>query len=185
RRAGLHCQVHDLADLLGVRLGERAAEDGEVLRKDVDDATADPAKSGDDAVAHDPLVVRNELRRSRQHERVELRERSLVEHEINAFPGSELPLRVLLRDPLLSATKRSLGAHFGKSVLYLHRPLRVGHGAALDVTAILPPCVRSCSRSGGSRSIRTASSWSLVSSSDSRCCYGRPGVAVGPEATRR
>src|SRR5207253_11437829 len=55
RRAGLHRQVHDLADLLGVRLGERAAEDGEVLRKDVDHATADPAKSGDDAVAHDPL----------------------------------------------------------------------------------------------------------------------------------
>ena len=51
RRAVPHREVHDLADLLGVRLGERAAEDGEVLREDVDEPAVDPAVAGDDAVA--------------------------------------------------------------------------------------------------------------------------------------
>ena len=35
RRAHLHRQIHDLDDLRGVGLGERAAEDGEVLREGV------------------------------------------------------------------------------------------------------------------------------------------------------
>ena len=36
RRAHLHRQIHDLDDLRGVGLGERSAEDGEVLRERVD-----------------------------------------------------------------------------------------------------------------------------------------------------
>ena len=34
RRADLHRHVHDLADLLRVALGQRAAEHGEILRED-------------------------------------------------------------------------------------------------------------------------------------------------------
>ena len=41
RGADLHRQVHDLADLLGVRLRERAAEDREVLAEDEDRAAVD------------------------------------------------------------------------------------------------------------------------------------------------
>ena len=51
RRAVLHREVHDLADLFGVRFGQRAAEHGEVLREHVDRPAVDPAVSGDDAVA--------------------------------------------------------------------------------------------------------------------------------------
>ena len=45
RRAVLHRQVHHLADLLGVGLGQRAAEDGEVLGEDVDQAAVDRCRS--------------------------------------------------------------------------------------------------------------------------------------------
>ena len=45
RRAVLHRQVHDLHDLRGVRFGERAAEDGEVLRERVDEPAADRCRS--------------------------------------------------------------------------------------------------------------------------------------------
>ena len=41
RRADLHREVHHLADLLGVRLGQRSAEDGEVLREDEHQAAVD------------------------------------------------------------------------------------------------------------------------------------------------
>ena len=53
RRADLHRQVHDLADLLGVRLGQRAAEDREVLAEDEDEPAVDGAVAGDDAVAEE------------------------------------------------------------------------------------------------------------------------------------
>jgi hypothetical protein len=62
RRAGLHCEVHDFADLLGVRFSQRPAEDREVLRKDVHVAPVDPSEACDHAVAHHPLVIGDELR---------------------------------------------------------------------------------------------------------------------------
>ena len=64
RRAVAQREVHHLADLLGVRLGERAAEDGEVLREDVDEAAVDAAVARDDAVAEDAGVAVAEVRPS-------------------------------------------------------------------------------------------------------------------------
>ena len=52
-RADLRRQVHDLDDLGGVGFRERAAEDGEVLREDEDQAAVDAAVAGDEAVAGD------------------------------------------------------------------------------------------------------------------------------------
>ena len=57
RRADLHRQVHDLADLLGVGLGQRAAEDGEVLAEDEDQPAVDGAVSGHHAVAEELLLA--------------------------------------------------------------------------------------------------------------------------------
>ena len=68
RRADLHRQVHDLADLLGVGLAERAAEDGEVLAEDEDQAAVDGAVPGDDAVAEDALLVEPEVVGAVRHE---------------------------------------------------------------------------------------------------------------------
>ena len=63
RRADLHREIHDLADLLGVRLGQRSAEHREVLAEDEDEPAVDRAVAGDDAVAEDELLVEPEVRR--------------------------------------------------------------------------------------------------------------------------
>ena len=102
RRAVPHREVHDLADLLGVRLGERAAEDGEVLGEDVDQAAVDPALSGDDAVAGKLLLLQTEIGRAVGDEAVELDEAAFVEQEVQPLAGGELALLVLLGDPIRS-----------------------------------------------------------------------------------
>ncbi len=56
RAAGLHRQVHHLADLLRVRLRQRTAEHGEVLREHAHIAAVDPAVPGDDPIAQELLV---------------------------------------------------------------------------------------------------------------------------------
>ena len=111
RRAGLHGEVHHLADLLGVRLGERTSEDREVLGEDVHESPVDPPEPGDDAVAHHALVIRDELRRTRQDECVELTQGALVEHQIDPLARRQLPLRVLLSDPLLAAADGGFRPH--------------------------------------------------------------------------
>ena len=90
RRADLHRQVHDLADLLGVRLRERAAEDREVLAEDEDQPPVDRAVAGDDAIAEDALPVEAELRGPVGDERVELDEGPGVEQEVEALARRQL-----------------------------------------------------------------------------------------------
>jgi len=55
RRTDVHRQIHDLADLLGVRLGQRTTEDREVLAEHEDQPTVDFPVSGHDAIAEDAL----------------------------------------------------------------------------------------------------------------------------------
>src|SRR3546814_2857206 len=47
----LHRHVHDLADLLGVALRKRTAEDGEILAEDEDQSAVDRARPGHHPVA--------------------------------------------------------------------------------------------------------------------------------------
>ena len=53
RRTDLHREIHDLADLLGVGLRQRTAEDREVLAEDEDRPAVDLAVAGDHAVAEE------------------------------------------------------------------------------------------------------------------------------------
>jgi hypothetical protein len=101
-RAVAQREVHDLADLGRVRLGERAAEDGEVLREHVDEAAVDAAVAGDDAVAVDGRLPFAE-RVAGGDEAVELDERALVEQHVEPFAGRELALGVLGREALGAA----------------------------------------------------------------------------------
>src|SRR3546814_7395484 len=57
RRADQQRLVHDLADLFGMALRQRAAEDGEILAEDIDEAAVDRARPGDDAIPGNPLVL--------------------------------------------------------------------------------------------------------------------------------
>ena len=95
RRAVLQRHVLDLRHLLGVRLGERAAEDGEVLGEDVDDAAVDGAPAGDDAVARRLLLLHAELGAAVLDEGVELLERVLVHEQLDALAGGQLAALVL------------------------------------------------------------------------------------------
>ena len=102
-RAVLDRQVHDLADLLGVGLGERAAEDGEVLGEDVDQPAVDRAVAADDSVARDLLALHAEVGAAVGDEGVDLHEGAGVEQQLDALAGGELARRVLLADAVLPA----------------------------------------------------------------------------------
>ena len=107
RRPDLHREVHDLADLLGVRLGQRAAEDREVLAEDEDQPPVDGAVAGDDAVAEEVLPVEAELRRAVGDERVELDERPGIEQQVEALARRQLAPGVLALDPHRSPALRA------------------------------------------------------------------------------
>ena len=94
-RARLHGKVHHLADLQRVGFGERAAEHGEVLREDVDQAAVDAAVAGDEAVAGDVAAVHAEVAAAVGDELVELFEGALVEQQVDALAGGELAFGVL------------------------------------------------------------------------------------------
>ena len=86
-RADPHGGVHDLDDLGGVGLRERAAEDGEVLRIDEDGAAIDGAVAGDEAVAGDALLVHVEIGGAMGDELVRLFEGAGVEQQLDALAG--------------------------------------------------------------------------------------------------
>ena len=89
-RAGLQRQVHDLADLLRVGFGERAAEDGEILREDVDQAAVDAAVAGDEAVAGNALLVHAEIAAAVRDQLVQFLEGAFVEQQFDALARGEL-----------------------------------------------------------------------------------------------
>ena len=94
-RAHLHGQVHHLADLARVGLGEAAAEHGEVLREDEDQAAVHAPVAGDDAVAGDLLLGHAEVEAAVLDQLVQLLEAALVEQQLDALARGELALRVL------------------------------------------------------------------------------------------
>src|SRR5260370_12340374 len=126
-RCDPHRLVHDLADLLGMRLGERAAEDGEVLAEDEDEAPVDRAVAGDDSVARGPSarpcqnppsgarrtcpILRRSLRRAEPRA---ARARSACPS--CAAPRHAVPAAGLCRCPLL--------VEFLETALHWARPLR-------------------------------------------------------------
>ena len=79
-----------LTILAALDFGEGAAEDGEVLREDEDDAAVDAAVAGDEAVAGDALVVHAEVGSAVGYEFVGLFEGAFVEEEVDALAGGEL-----------------------------------------------------------------------------------------------
>ena len=110
RRADLHRGVHDLADLLGMRLAERAAEHREVLAEHEHQPAVDRAVAGDDAVARDLVVGHAEIGAAMLDEHVPFLERALVEQQLEPLARGELALAVLRGDALLAAAEAGPGA---------------------------------------------------------------------------
>ena len=111
RRADLHRQVHDLADLLGVGLGQRSTEDREVLAEDEHEPAVDRAVAGDDAVAEDVVVGQSEFRRAMRDERIELDERAGSSSRVESLARRQLSPRMLALDPDGAAAEQRLDAH--------------------------------------------------------------------------
>jgi hypothetical protein len=98
RCADARGEIHDLVDLLGEHLAERAAEDREVLREQEHLAAVDRAPTGDDTVGERPRVLDAEAVRAVAGEHVELVEAVGVEQLLDALAGGELPAIVLALD---------------------------------------------------------------------------------------
>ena len=129
RAAVLDGHVHHLADLLGEDLGERAAEDGEVLGEDEDLAAEDLAVAGDDRVAVRPVRHRVEVGIPVPDVAVELDERARVEQLLDPLAREQLPALPLPRDRLLVARVRGLlGELLEPGELGGGRVVRLGHG---------------------------------------------------------
>src|SRR4029079_13042235 len=135
--AVLDRQVHHLADLLGVGLRQRAAEDGEVLGEEEDHAAVDRAVAGDDAVAGNALAVHAEIAAAVDDESVELDEGRRVEQQLDALAGSELALRVLLGDALVAAAL-ARGIEAALEIVVRGRCERFAHRFTASLT-VSPP----------------------------------------------
>ena len=97
--------VHDLADLLRVRFGQRAAKDSEVLAVDEHQPAVDRAVAGHHAVARNLLVRHAEVVAAMLDEHVPFFEALRIKQEIEAFARRQLALGVLGVDALLSAAE--------------------------------------------------------------------------------
>ena len=109
----------DLADLLGVRLGQRSTEDREVLAEDEHQAPVDGAVASDDAIAQVALLVQTEVGGPMDNERVELDERSRIQQQVQSLARGQLALGMLLVDAFLTATESRLGARSARRWLDL------------------------------------------------------------------
>src|SRR3989454_4636082 len=109
-RAVLQGAVHHLADLLGVRFRQRAAEHREVLREHVHQPSLDPPVSRHHAVAQVLLVGEPEVHRAVRDEAIELDERARVEQRVEPLARRQLSLLVLDLDALFAAAEQRLGA---------------------------------------------------------------------------
>ena len=77
-RAGLHGQIHDLADFLGILERQRPAENREVVRERIGWPAIDLAVAGHEAIARDLLLGHSEVDAVVRHQAVQFLERALV-----------------------------------------------------------------------------------------------------------
>ncbi len=113
RGADLHREIHDLADLLGVRLRQRSTEDGEVLAEDEHGPAIDRAVTRHDTVTQEGFI---DSGIPIGDERVELDERIGVEQQLDTLSRGQLTARVLLVDAFLAAAEACLLAHGSQDV---------------------------------------------------------------------
>src|SRR4029079_5438218 len=125
-----------------MRLGERPAEDGEVLRIDEDQPSVDATVAAHDTVAEVSLLVEAEVGGPMRDERIQLDERSLIEEEVDPFARGQLVAIVLLADAILTAAESRLLAEPSEVRKLVGRRhggvLRAGVGPGRDRTSDPP-----------------------------------------------
>src|SRR5208282_1373804 len=128
RGADIDRLIHDLADLLGVRLAERAAEDSEILAEDKDQPAVHRAVAGDDTVARDLVLVDAEIVAAVLDEHVPFLEGTRVEQQLEPLARGELAAAVLGLDAASAATgprRRSLIFQAAENIVHgTSQPIR-------------------------------------------------------------
>ena len=123
-RARLHRHVHDLDDLGGVGLGQRAPEHREVLGEGVDQPSLDPPAPRDDAVAGHDLVFHAEVAAAVRDELVHLLEGARIEEAVDALARGELAGRVLAGEAGLAAALVGAALVVLEQLVLVHRSMR-------------------------------------------------------------
>ena len=123
RSADLHGLVHDLANLLGMRLRQRAAVHGEILAEHKNQAPVDHPVTGHHTVAGDCVLGHAEIGAAVLDEHVPFFEGTFIEQNLQAFARGELALGVLrVNAPLPAALARpfALGFELFKNLLHVY-----------------------------------------------------------------
>ena len=109
RRTDFHGVIHQLADFLRVGFGKRAAEYGEILRKNEDQPPVDGAVAGYHPVAGDDLTFHPEISAAVLLEHIPLFKGTAIDEQFNPLARRQLGFAVLAVDAFLTTTEaRSL-----------------------------------------------------------------------------
>ena len=101
-------QVHDLLDLLAVRLAQRATEDGEVLGVDADLAPVDLAVARDDAIGVGTRVLEAHARGDVAIQHVKFLEGVFVKEVLKALASGHSTLRAMTLNRYFSTSNTGL-----------------------------------------------------------------------------
>src|SRR5271154_5862537 len=110
-----------------MRLGERAAEDGEVLAEDEDEPAAHRTPAGHHPVARNLLRLHAEVAAAVLDEHIPLLEGAGIEQHLDTLARAELALVVLGLDTALAAAgpgRRPLALEPSQNLLHGTSPLR-------------------------------------------------------------
>ena len=119
-RPHLHGQVHDLHDLRRVGLGQRPAEDGEVLRERIRQPAVDPSVAADDAVARHDLLGHAEVGAAVGDELVDFFERAGVEQQVDALARGQLAGVALAAETILAPAQLGAPLEIGQVIVMIH-----------------------------------------------------------------
>src|SRR5438552_13482534 len=103
RDPSLEGEIHYFRHLPGEHLSQRASEDGEVVRKQIDRSPVNLAIARYNPVAENPFLSHTEIGGLMNHEPVHLHKTTRVHKCDNSLPSGHLSLRMLSFDLVLAA----------------------------------------------------------------------------------
>ena len=112
----VHSLVHHLADLLGIRAGERTAQHGEILGKEEDQTAVDGGMTGDNTIARIVLLFHTKMSAAVSLQLVVFAEGTLIHEQLDSFASAQFTSLVLRFDTLFTSADNSLVTGFGESL---------------------------------------------------------------------
>jgi hypothetical protein len=123
RRAIFHRHVHDLTDFVRHHAAQATAENGKILRVNINQAAVDGAVPGHHGVAGKLLLIQSKIGAVVRAQAIELDEAAAVEQDIETLARQKLSLFVLPLAALLAAAGLGLLIEIAKFI----EIIRCGH----------------------------------------------------------